>query len=92
MTKRNGGWLLVAALVTLFGGCARKSGVEVCDKFLDEYSQCMSQAGLQVNAVVKKNLADQRARFKELAKTPAGRQQLARQCTASLDAVKTSCR
>jgi hypothetical protein len=82
-------FLLVAFFVV---GCARSSGVAVCDQFLERYASCMTAGGAEATATMRRNLAARRKSFSELAKTEQGRMQLTRQCEASLDALAKSCR
>jgi hypothetical protein len=79
-------------LVLFGGGCSRSVGVAACDQFLERYASCMTAAGPDAKAVMLRNLPARRKAFAELAKSAEGRETLARQCQASLDALAKSCR
>jgi hypothetical protein len=76
-------------MILLLAGCGNR--VDICDRYLEHYSACVSKMGPEAAAAMKDKLARQRESFGALAKTSAGRAQLVKQCTASLQAIRSTC-
>jgi hypothetical protein len=72
-------------------GSACGSRVDICDRYLERYSACFAKMGPEVAAAMKRNLERQRERFSTLSKTDEGRAEMAKQCSASLEAIRSTC-
>lgn len=92
MHSRRARWAAALVLAWL-GACSRSSsvGLEVCDRFLARYSDCVRQIGPEARGAMQQTFERQRQSFATMAKDPARRAELTRLCEASLNAIVASC-
>jgi hypothetical protein len=84
-------WCAVALLVAaIAAGCG--SGVDVCDRYFEQYGRCFDKMGPAAGAAMRGNLERERQELRRLAKTADGRAQMVKQCSASLEAIRATCR
>lgn len=97
MTKKI---LLVAMIsVAAFVACKKDEaaaggpgiGVKECDDYVTKYEACINKMGAAAKTAAEPGFKAQRDAFKQAAATPEGKKALATQCTAAMDAIKTTC-
>ena len=84
-------WVRLVLTCAVVLGTACGNRVDVCDRYIDRYEACFAKMGPEATAAMKSKLQLQRETFRALAKTAEGRAQLATQCTASLEAIRSTC-
>src|SRR5438309_194927 len=93
--KRTATLLAVLAIAA----CSKKTpgtseadiGVKECDEYVTKYEACLAKMAPEAKSQGQLGFDAQRAAFKANATTPEGRQMLAAQCRAALDAIKPTC-